>query len=431
MILVFVICLVLCLIFYFKVSRGSRIIVIRNLFVPLLALIFVVLLIAFPKTCFNAAGRGLNLWLNTVVPSLLPFFIAAELLKDSSLVRAFGILLQPVMYPLFRVPGCGSFAFLMGTASGYPVGAKITSSLRRSGYLTKTQAERLLAFSNNSGPLFIVGAVSVGMFNIPQLGVLLLFCHAAASITVGLIFRFYGGKETHMPTGANRLTVLTMLKKELLSTDNRQESAGALLGNAVKNSISSILAIGGFIILFSVIINILLETGVIGGLTSLAAPLLSPAGVGKELAASLISGFFEITTGTKMASTADGAGLIQRITAAAAIIGWAGLSVHAQVISIINKEDISPLPYILGKLLHGIISGIYSFLALKTAGSRILSTIPAFLDFDPVSAPAWRLNLAVSVQCLLLCLFLIILAGTAQVFIELFRARKKKIRRMG
>ncbi len=63
------------------------------------------------------------------------------------------------MKPIFNVPGIGAYAFIMGIISGYPVGAKIVTEFRKNGECSKAEAERLLAFTNNSGPLFIIGTV--------------------------------------------------------------------------------------------------------------------------------------------------------------------------------------------------------------------------------------------------------------------------------
>ena len=63
------------------------------------------------------------------------------------------------MRPLFGVPGEGAFALIMGTISGYPMGAKIVADLKEKESVNKVEAERLLAFTNNSGPLFVIGAV--------------------------------------------------------------------------------------------------------------------------------------------------------------------------------------------------------------------------------------------------------------------------------
>lgn len=60
--------------------------------------------------------------------------------------------------------GVGAYAFIMGIISGYPVGAKIVTEFRKNGDCSKAEAERLLAFTNNSGPLFIIGTIGVSMF---------------------------------------------------------------------------------------------------------------------------------------------------------------------------------------------------------------------------------------------------------------------------
>ena len=63
------------------------------------------------------------------------------------------------MRPLFNVPGEGAYALLMGTISGYPVGAKVVTDLKEQGVCNDIECERLISFTNNSGPLFIVGLV--------------------------------------------------------------------------------------------------------------------------------------------------------------------------------------------------------------------------------------------------------------------------------
>ena len=57
--------------------------------------------------------------------------------------------------------GIGAFALTIGITSGYPVGAKVTSDLYKDNNCTKEEAERLIAFTNSSGPLFIISAVGI------------------------------------------------------------------------------------------------------------------------------------------------------------------------------------------------------------------------------------------------------------------------------
>ncbi len=116
-------------------------------------------LIIFSKSNISSSKSGLILWANTIVPSLLPFFIATELLSHTSVITFLGKALKYIMRPIFNVPGEGAFAFIMGIISGYPIGAKIVSDLYKNKICTKLEAERLTAFTNNSGPLFIIGTV--------------------------------------------------------------------------------------------------------------------------------------------------------------------------------------------------------------------------------------------------------------------------------
>ena len=121
--------------------------------IALLTILITVLIIIYSEESFQAALEGLKVWWEIVFPSLLPFFIIAEILMGLGVVHFLGALLEPLMRPLFKVPGVGAFAMAMGLASGYPIGAKITANLRQKNLCTKTEGERLLSFTNTAEPL--------------------------------------------------------------------------------------------------------------------------------------------------------------------------------------------------------------------------------------------------------------------------------------
>ena len=397
--------------------QPSRVIYIRLLSVPVLCILFILCLILLSETVVKSALSGLQLWAGVVVPSLFPFFIAAEVMNSTGFIRASGLLLEPLMRPLFNVPGCGSFPLAMGVTSGYPVGAKITCDFRRNGNLTKTEAERLLAFTNNSGPLFIVGAVGTGMYGSPRIGIFLFFCHLFACITVGFLFRFY--KYNKRPCRVESTSIkssikpLRAFKSKLVDDHNSNKfNFGTVLGDAVGNSVSTILAIGGFIVLFSVIIHLLSEIGAIGALTDVFAILLSPLGVDTIIIKGVLSGLFEITTGSGMISAALGIPIYQQLPAASFIIGWAGLSVHFQVLSIASKTDISIRPYLVGKLLQGIISAVYTWFGLKLFYFDLLIHEPV-LGNIPLNPATWMHSLGTTVSLLLSVLAVFIVLGMA------------------
>lgn len=91
----------------------------------------------------------------------------------------------------------GAYAMLMGIISGYPIGAKIVTNFRENGMCSKEECERLLAFTNNSGPLFIIGSVGISMFYNSLIGILLFITHLLACLTVGFVFRFWKRTKQH------------------------------------------------------------------------------------------------------------------------------------------------------------------------------------------------------------------------------------------
>lgn len=139
----------------------------RTYLLVVLVLFLVSCLIIYPNKTINAALNGMITWAKVVLPSLLPFLIGAEILIGLGVVNFIGVLLKPIMYPLFGTSGEGSFAFAMSITSGYPVGVSLVSKLRRENLVNKIEAQRLVSFCSTSGPLFMLGAVSIGMFGNP------------------------------------------------------------------------------------------------------------------------------------------------------------------------------------------------------------------------------------------------------------------------
>lgn len=74
-------------------------------------------LIVFSKDNLVASKEGLKLWASSVVPALLPFFIACELLSSTDIIDYLGKKLGKIMKPIFNVPGEGAFPLIMGIIS--------------------------------------------------------------------------------------------------------------------------------------------------------------------------------------------------------------------------------------------------------------------------------------------------------------------------
>jgi|Deesub1362A_J573_1020465.scaffolds.fasta_scaffold00120_67 sporulation integral membrane protein YlbJ len=330
---------------------------------------------ARPRTAFEGALAGMDTWWNIVFPALLPFFIVSELVLGLGLASIAGALLEPVMRPLFRLPGSASFAVAVGYSSGYPVGANFTARLRTERMCTRAEAEHLLTFVNNASPLFILVAISVGMFNNPALGPFILAVHYLSNLTLGLLFRGYRRRERG--PAVNTANLWKRAFHQFLATDNRHP--GQILGDAVKSAVNKLLVIGGFIILFAVIVNLLSCFGLLPAFAGLLGFFLQPLGLAPELYLPLATGVFEMTLGTRLVSE-TAAPLLQQLIAVQLILAWSGLSIQAQVAAFVTGTDIRLGLYFLGRLAHA---------ALAVALTLLL--FPAFenlLVAAAVQAPA-------------------------------------------
>lgn len=338
----------------------------RNL-LPMLFLGFTFCLLIFSKSNLPAVKSGLQLWSTSVVPSLFPFFVATELLMHTNLVTLLGNLLNPLMKPLFNIRGEGAFAFIMGIISGYPVGAKIASNFRQNNICSKEECERLLSFTNNSGPLFIIGTVGILMFGNTTVGILLFITHLLACITVGILFRYWKkGKSTFHATTSSSFTNSS---SKIASFSN----LGEILAESITSSISTILLIGGFVVIFSSIISILKASGLLNSFTILLAPIFNFLNVDTAFIQGILTGILEITNGINTISSIACKKISWNIIFASFLLGFGGISILLQVWSITAKTDLSIKPYLYGKLLHGLLSAFYSY---------VFMNIFPFFNFD-------------------------------------------------
>lgn len=360
-----------------------------TIILALMVIAMTALLIAFPTDTLIAASSGLKLWLNTVFPTLLPFFIGSELLLGLGVVNFIGVLLEPIMRPLFNVPGTGSFAMAMGFTSGYPMGAKVISRMRQEKLCTKVEAERLMSFCNNSGPLFMIGAVGVGMFNSPIVGYSIIAANYLGAITVGFAFRFYKSQgEKRAPI---KIDVKRALREMVETRKRNGKTFGDLLSESVVSSVNTILAIGGYIVFFSVLIRLLNITGVLYALSRITG-----------IMPDFLTGLVEITVGTYNISVSH-VDATYKVMLAATLIAWGGLSAHAQILSLITKTDISYLPFFLSKTLHALFTFVYSPIVL----ALLKPEIPVFY----VGTSTWLSKLESSSINFLAAIALFLLLG--------------------
>lgn len=348
----------------------------RNI-LPMIFVLLAICLVLFSKSNLVAAKNGLTLWATNVVPSLFPFFVVTELLATTNVVYYLGKWLDKIMRPVFGVPGEGAFAFIMGLMSGYPVGGKIVTRLRQEGLCTKEEGDRMLAFTNNSGPLFIISSVGVSLFGDTRTGFLLLATHILACITVGIILARLSAKKHDFSTSVSTTSSTSFSQKK---KPIRLGQLGELLGKSIYNATSTIMMIGGFVILFSVLISILEHSHCLDYGSQFLTPLLKIFGFDIRFAKPILSGIIELTNGVNLVSHVAIKSISENVILCAFLLGFGGFSVLLQVFSLLANTDLSIKTYFIGKLMQGIIAAFYTFLALKF--------LPFLnLDIAPTCAP--------------------------------------------
>ena len=300
-------------------------------------------LMRYPQESMDAARDGLSLCANVIVPSLFPFFALASLVVELGLSRYLGRLLEGVLGALVRAHGAGGAGRAGGFVGGYPVGARTAIALYEKGQCSQTEAERLLAFCNNSGPAFIFGVVGAGVFASGKIGLLLYLIHLLASLCVGVLFRFYKPREGPGRGKTDRIQFETV-------------RFPAAFARSVAGSLTSCMNICAFVLFFTVVLRLLALSGVLDALAGGLCALLAPLGLTEVWARKLLTGLLEISSGV---SSLSGEGTLSgRLSMASFIVGWAGLSVKCQVLSFLEDSGLSMRTYFAGKLLHGGISAL-------------------------------------------------------------------------
>lgn len=304
---------------------------VKNLIKYFLVSMIAVLVLLNPQNALEYARQGLTLCEEVLVPSLFPFFVCSGLLIHSGVCERLSTIFAPVMKPLFNVGGSGAAAFILGIISGYPLGAQVSVKLYEEGAIGKGETERLLAFCNNSGPLFLLGSVGAAIYHSPELGIILYSSHIAAALTVGILFGFY---KRGRAENASQITV----KKDMGMSE--------IFACALSGSVTSILGVCGAVVFFGVIANLLAG--------------FMPDG----LIRTLFIAASELTSGIKGISASD-MPLAHKAVLSSVAAGFAGFCIHLQVMNVAAGKGLSLVPYMVGKMFHAIFAGVYTYLLLK------------------------------------------------------------------
>ena len=280
---------------------------------------FAAAFIIFPQEISAGVKQGAAVWLDVLLPSLFPFMTLCQFATLTGVLQPLAIPLRPLLR-LLNLPDGMCTALLASVTGGYPAGAKSLATMVSSKMLSKDEAGTALCFSVNPGPAFVVVAVGRGMFSNMGLGWMLW----ASQLISTLIVAF-------MATRGRRISDI---KPHYIP------AAEALVAS-VSGCAAAMFSIGAYVILFSSIGSVLLSL----------APKLAP----------YITGVLEVTSGCALAPSFG----VYGAYIAAFMIGFSGISVICQVMSIAKEARIPCGGLVRWRIVSGLISPAVLYLLLR------------------------------------------------------------------
>lgn len=296
-----------------------------NVFLSILIVYIIINMVIFPQIYISKTLDGITAWAFNVLPSILPFIFFTKVLSSLGGIEKVSKIFSKPCKSLYKTPAISAYVFLTSIISGYPVGAKMTADLYESGKISKTDAYKMTSFCSTSGPMFIIGAVGIGMLKNQLLGYIIFISHVLGALINGLLYRNLKVKESK--------------QNKTIIPSQKQDLSSIILDSAI-----SIISVGVIIAIFFVVITS------ISPLTNLFPSSIS----------CVINGLIEITKGClDISSFLSGN---WQIIACSFVIGFGGISTILQSITLLNKLNMPIGLFILQKLTHALISTIISVL---------------------------------------------------------------------
>jgi len=372
---------------------------VKKLVFAAFATAFFILIVIYPEQSLGAAKTALENWLSIVVPSLLPFFIANSILMDTGVIKLISSLFEPLTQKVFRCTGYLAYVFISSALSGYPTGAKLTADLYSRGQINEDAAQRMIKSTSISGPAFISAAVCIGMLHAGSLTPYLLIPHYLSAIILTFVLSLRKPRYIEVQ---KKPSTKGNLYAFFYDNPLYKKNIGNVLSDAVNSSIKTVLSIGGFIVLFSVLLKILETSGLIALPAALLKPVFSLFHIGGDAANPTIAGILEMTAGSLYISSIQ-LSIRSKLLLLSAIVTFAGLSIHAQTHAIAADAKIRLKGFTWIKIIQALISCGLTALMLAVFNPNLT----VFAGNPPAdSAYATQISVTILIISLLLVLVL-------------------------
>ena len=297
--------------------------------IPILILFFSML--SFPQTVFTGASYGLVLWFRHVLPTLLPYMILINVLICTPALHWICRITSTFLCPLLGTSYYGTFAVLTGFLCGYPMGAKTTSDLLNVNKISRSEASYLLSFCNNTSPAFILSYVVAQNMKERNLCIPFFLILTFTPLMLSFIFRLF----YRLPEPSCSFPQVTPG-----SFSNPSESiSDSFLDRCILNAFESVTKVGGYMMMFSVLIQLL-------------ASILP-----NTIFSLLLYSSLEISTGIRLLFS-SALYTTEKIILCAFLTSFGGWCCIAQTYSMISSSQLPILPYITAKLVTALVTSL-------------------------------------------------------------------------
>lgn len=321
-------------------------------------------LIAYPSDAVRSISDAIKLCADTVIPSLFPFLFLSSFITASGVFDSKIGFLSLLGEKLFSVPYEGMAVFIMSAVGGFPVGAKMASSLLENGKISVKTAQRLVFSCVNPSVSFAVTAVGLSLFSSTKTGMIIYSSVVISNLILFFISRFIIEKDD------------SFVKEE---TENGVNISSAFV-IAGKSASEAMISICCYVLLFSCLCEIMKNF------------------IFDETVLSVLCAVCEVTTGCQKLAIRSDAPLI------AGIIGWGGLSVHFQIMDSVRKSGLDMKLFFLSRA----VSSFLSVLICSALLHLFPSAVPVMKISDNISVAANEKSIPVSIMMLLTCFVFLI-----------------------
>jgi sporulation integral membrane protein YlbJ len=217
---------------------------------------------------------------------------------------------------------------------GYPSGAMTVNTMASFKRINSSEANALIVFTNNCSFQFMAGAVSFSMLGDLNISKYIAFPHLLSAMFIGILIK----------KGAISSSYTKDKNQKFISFYDAFNSS-------IYKSITSILSIGGVIVIFSVFSNFF------DNLLISVSKYLSLSIQLSDMIHSVLVGILEISNGCSLAASSS-LPLDVKLIIINFLISFSGISVIFQTIAVTNDFDFNIGNYVFCKAIQGILSVI-------------------------------------------------------------------------